>query len=100
MPSDDYRDDFRSRATGFYNKYKELIQLFLVPLVFSFVPIAWPDKAGLCAYVVILMSVYWILQCIPIAVTGLIPAFIFPLMGIMASSKVSSLYFNVIPELY
>ncbi|KAL3857576.1 hypothetical protein ACJMK2_012226, partial [Sinanodonta woodiana] len=40
------------------------------------------------AYVVILMGTFWVLEVIPIAVTSLIPIFLFPLLGIMSAREV------------
>ena len=48
-----------------------------------------------CAFAVILIGVYWVLEVMPIAVTSLIPIFLFPLMGIMPSADVCSNYANV-----
>lgn len=43
-----------------------------------------------CAYVIILMAVYWCTEVLPLAVTALLPALLFPLFGIMQSKDVSS----------
>lgn len=88
-------DRYTAKSKGIYDPYKELFQLFIIPLVLSFIPIVWPTKAGACAFVVMLMSVYWIAQCVPIAVTSLLPVVFYPLMGILSSDQVSRLYFNV-----
>lgn len=42
-----------------------------------------------CAYVIILMAVYWCTEVLPLAVTALLPALLFPLFGIMESKDVS-----------
>ena len=42
-----------------------------------------------CAYVIILMAVYWCTEVLPLAVTALLPALLFPLFGIMQSKDVS-----------
>lgn len=42
-----------------------------------------------CAYVIILMAVYWCTEVLPLAVTALLPAVLFPLFGIMESKDVS-----------
>lgn len=39
------------------------------------------------------MALYWCTECIPLAVTALLPVILFPMMGIMESSEVfSNLY--------
>lgn len=57
-----------------------------------------PTRGGLrlslqfvrCAYVIILMAVYWCTEVIPLAVTSLMPALLFPLLKILDSKQVSS----------
>lgn len=41
-----------------------------------------------CAYVIILMAVYWCTEALPLAVTALLPAVLFPMFGIMQSKVV------------
>lgn len=43
-----------------------------------------------CAYVIILMAIYWCTEVIPLAVTALMPALFFPLFKILDSKQVSS----------
>lgn len=45
------------------------------------------QEAG-CAYVIALMAVYWCTEVLPLAVTALLPAVLFPLFGIMESKQV------------
>jgi len=43
-----------------------------------------------CAYIIIIMAVYWCTEVIPLAVTSLIPVVFFPLLGVQSSKKVRS----------
>uniref|UniRef100_A0A8C7UHQ5 Solute carrier family 13 member 2 n=1 Tax=Oncorhynchus mykiss TaxID=8022 RepID=A0A8C7UHQ5_ONCMY len=45
-----------------------------------------------CGYVIILTALYWCTECMPLAVTGLLPVILFPMMGIMESSEVCTQY--------
>ncbi|XP_033953553.1 solute carrier family 13 member 2-like isoform X4 [Pseudochaenichthys georgianus] len=45
-----------------------------------------------CGYVIILMALYWCTECIPLAVTALLPVILFPMMGIMESNEVCIQY--------
>nr|XP_060503632.1 Na(+)/citrate cotransporter isoform X3 [Panthera onca] len=45
-----------------------------------------------CAYVIILMAVYWCTEVIPLAVTSLMPALLFPLLKILDSKQVCIQY--------
>lgn len=44
-----------------------------------------------CGFVIILMAVYWCTEVLPLAVTALLPALLFPLFGIMQSKDVGEL---------
>ena len=50
--------------------------------------------------VAVLMAVWWISECIPLAVTALVPVVLFPVLGIMNGAEVSSAYFNHIIFLF
>uniref|UniRef100_A0A4W5NJT4 Solute carrier family 13 member 2 n=1 Tax=Hucho hucho TaxID=62062 RepID=A0A4W5NJT4_9TELE len=55
-------------------------------------PLTVPVCEARCGYVIILMSLYWCTECMPLAVTGLLPVILFPMMGIMESSEVCIQY--------
>ncbi|XP_060115058.1 solute carrier family 13 member 2 [Heteronotia binoei] len=77
------------RAILAYWKY--LITL-LIPLLFLPLPLVVPGKEAQCGYTIILMALLWCTEALPLAVTGLLPVVLFPLMGIMESSKVCMEY--------
>ena len=45
-----------------------------------------------CAYVLLLMSVFWLSEALPIGITALIPVFLFPTLGLMPAKQVCSMY--------
>lgn len=46
------------------------------------------------AAVALLMAIWWVTEAIPLAVTALLPAVLFPILGIMNGKTVSAFYFN------
>lgn len=46
-----------------------------------------------CGYAIILMALYWCTECMPLAVTALLPVILFPMMGIMKGGDVG-LFFS------
>ena len=48
-----------------------------------------------CAYIVLLLTAYWVSEAIPYAVTSLFPLAFFPLAGILPGDQVGLNYFKV-----
>jgi len=44
-----------------------------------------------CAYVLIVTAVYWVSEAVPLGAAALVPAFLYPLFGVMKSSEVRRL---------
>ncbi|XP_006559632.1 protein I'm not dead yet isoform X4 [Apis mellifera] len=85
---------------------KLLIQFLLIYWK-SFVIILWPlillpifiietteVKAMRCLYVIGLMAMFWMTEVLPLPITGLIPIFLYPLMGIMSTGDTCMCYMN------
>uniref|UniRef100_A0A8C0UXE2 Solute carrier family 13 member 1-like n=1 Tax=Cyanistes caeruleus TaxID=156563 RepID=A0A8C0UXE2_CYACU len=47
-----------------------------------------------CAYTLFVIAIFWLTEALPLAVSALLPAFMFPLFGIMGSKQVASAYFK------
>ncbi|CAL8351168.1 unnamed protein product [Lota lota] len=75
-------------------QYKNYLLIVLTPLVLLPLPLVLPGPEVKCGYAIILMAVYWCTECLPLAVTALLPVIMFPMMGIMESSEVCVQYMN------
>ncbi|XP_052798801.1 Na(+)/citrate cotransporter-like isoform X2 [Mya arenaria] len=75
-------------------EWKNLFVIVLLPLILLPLPLIGQTSVAKCAYAVIIIGVYWVLEVMPIAVTSLIPVFLFPILGIMPSSAVCKNYAN------
>ncbi|XP_073673837.1 Na(+)/citrate cotransporter [Garra rufa] len=71
---------------------KKGIVLFFTPLILLPLPVVINTREASCAYVIILMAVYWCTEALPLAVTSLLPAVLFPMLGIMQSKMVCMQY--------
>ncbi|KAM5179833.1 solute carrier family 13 member 2-like [Mantella aurantiaca] len=71
---------------------RKYLIIFLTPLLFIPLPIALAAKEASCAYVIILMALFWCTEALPLAVTALFPVVLFPMMGIMDSTAACSQY--------
>lgn len=54
-------------------------------------------QAANCAYVMLVMSIYWLTEAIPLAVTAFLPIVFFPVLGVASSDAVAKSYFQVSP---
>lgn len=57
-------------------------------------------KIAACLYCTLLMSLYWIFELIPLAVTALLPLILFPVFGVLPAKSISKHYFNDIIALF
>ncbi|XP_036882728.1 Na(+)/citrate cotransporter isoform X2 [Manis javanica] len=79
-------------ALSYVSKFKSFVILFFTPLLLLPLIVLMPAKLVRCAYVIILMAVYWCTEVIPLAVTSLLPALLFPLFKILDSKQVCVQY--------
>lgn len=79
----------------FYKDNTKLVKFFAIPLAASILPIAAREKPAYCGFVLIVMSGYWITECLPLGITSLLPVLLFPLFGILDSKSTSKIYFEV-----
>ncbi|XP_060114829.1 Na(+)/citrate cotransporter [Heteronotia binoei] len=71
---------------------KNLFVLLGAPLAFLPLPLLVPTPEAQCGYIIIIMAAYWCTEVIPLAVTALLPAVLFPLFSILESKLVCMQY--------
>ncbi|CAI5668232.1 unnamed protein product [Oreochromis niloticus] len=74
--------------------YYTLLLIILTPLLLLPLPLVIGTKEAECGFVMLLMAIYWVTEVIPLSMTAMLPAILFPLLGIMSSSNVAKEYFN------
>ena len=52
------------------------------------------DIRGQCAFLILVMAVFWVTECIPLPVTALLPIVLLPLLNIMTTNDVCITYFK------
>ncbi|CAF1431995.1 unnamed protein product [Adineta steineri] len=77
-----------------------LLLVILTPLVLLPLPILINNPQGRCGYVVIILSIYWITEAIPLPVTSLLPLILFPMAGVLTAEVVAPHYFKDIIALF
>ncbi|XP_018604069.1 solute carrier family 13 member 2 isoform X2 [Scleropages formosus] len=74
--------------------YRNYLIIYLTPLLILALPLVINTsvKEAKCGFVIILMALYWCTECLPLAITALLPIILFPMMGILEASEVSIQY--------
>ncbi|XP_035998851.1 solute carrier family 13 member 2 [Fundulus heteroclitus] len=72
--------------------HRNFLIIVITPLAFLPLPLVVPTSEAKCGYAIILMALYWCTECMPLAVTALLPVVLFPMMGIMKAGDVSIEY--------
>ncbi|XP_028660974.1 solute carrier family 13 member 4 [Erpetoichthys calabaricus] len=75
-------------------KARKLLLVVLIPLSLLPLPLIHPTSEASCAYVLIVTAVYWVSEAVPLGVAALVPAFLYPLFGVLKSSEVAAEYFK------
>lgn len=65
----------------------KLAVLVLTPIFFLPLVLYVDTKESRCAYVVCLMSAFWMTNAVPLPVTALLPVVLFPLLGVLATDE-------------
>ncbi|XP_031438718.1 solute carrier family 13 member 4 [Clupea harengus] len=71
---------------------RKLILVIMIPLSLLPLPLIYPSSESSCAYVLIVTAVYWVSEAVPLGAAALVPAFLYPLFGVLKSSEVASEY--------
>ncbi|XP_062858605.1 solute carrier family 13 member 1 [Trichomycterus rosablanca] len=74
--------------------YRNLLIIILTPLLLLPLPLVIKTQVAQCAFTMLLMAVYWMTEALPLSITALLPALLFPFFGIMKSSVVATMYFK------
>uniref|UniRef100_A0A3B4XZD1 Solute carrier family 13 member 1 n=1 Tax=Seriola lalandi dorsalis TaxID=1841481 RepID=A0A3B4XZD1_SERLL len=78
---------------GLWN-YRSIALIVLTPLLLLPLLVVVGTKEAECAFVLLLMATYWVTEVIPLSMTAMLPAILFPMFGIMKSSGVAKEYFK------
>ncbi|XP_054845221.1 solute carrier family 13 member 1 isoform X2 [Eublepharis macularius] len=74
--------------------YRRFLLVLFTPLLLLPLPLIIRTKEAECAYTLFVVAIFWLTEALPLAVTALLPALMFPMFGIMASKEVASAYFK------
>ncbi|XP_076588526.1 solute carrier family 13 member 1 [Chaetodon auriga] len=78
---------------GLWN-YRSIALIVVTPLLLLPLLLVIGTKEAECAFVLLLMATFWVTEVIPLSMTAMLPAILFPVFGIMSSSDVAKEYFK------
>lgn len=78
----------------FLKCYWRSLVMMLTPIALIPIPVLGYHDFTKLVYVICLMSIWWVTEAIPIAVTALLPVILFPLMGVMTSNHCCNNFFS------
>uniref|UniRef100_A0A3B4GE51 Solute carrier family 13 member 4 n=1 Tax=Pundamilia nyererei TaxID=303518 RepID=A0A3B4GE51_9CICH len=64
----------------------------LVTVSILLLQLFWGLQEACCAYVLMVTAVYWVSEAVPLGAAALVPAFLYPLFGVLKSSEVAAEY--------
>ncbi|CAF3396963.1 unnamed protein product [Rotaria socialis] len=77
-----------------------VLTIVLAPLILLPLPLISRTIEARCAYIVVLLTVYYVSEAIPYAVTSLLPLAFFPMAGIVPGETICLNYFKDITTLF
>ncbi|CAF1592513.1 unnamed protein product, partial [Adineta ricciae] len=93
----------RLMLNKYFNWIKQrwrLLLVFLTPLILLPIPLVGNSSQARCGYIVLILTIFWIFEAIPLPVTSLLPLALFPMAGILSADKVAPHYFEDIITLF
>ena len=81
-------------------RIRNILIIILIPILLLPIILTTETKEAKCAYIIILMAVFWITEALPIAVTSLLPIILTPLVGLASAKTVSKQYLNDVSMLF
>lgn len=84
--------EYCKRAFLFIKVYWRTLFVLLVPSLATLLFVIESSPAFRCLYVVIVMSLLWVTEALPLPITSMLPIVLFPLMGILSTSKTCMVY--------
>lgn len=82
------------KASNFFANHWKGLVVFLIPLLCLPVTVINTSPAYRCMYLLLVMSIFWVTEALPLYVTSMIPIVAFPILGIMGSDETCRLYFG------
>ncbi|GFR04001.1 hypothetical protein TNCT_588591 [Trichonephila clavata] len=68
---------------------------------FALLPLALsPHQEAKCAYIILWMAVYWVLEPVHLTLTALLPVVLMPMLGILSEAEVTSNYMKEVLMMY
>lgn len=79
-------------GASFFRVYFKTLWILVAPLLLC--PLLFFGTAARCCYCILLMSCYWVMEVVPLAVTAFLPLVVLPILGVVPIKRVASAYLS------
>lgn len=83
-----------SKFLGNYKFKRAGLFLGIISFILFVLLSGMPHNAKYCAGIAILMSIWWVTEAVPLAITSLVPLVLFPLSGVISGKDAAAAYTN------
>ncbi|UJR22011.1 hypothetical protein I4U23_025078 [Adineta vaga] len=89
-----------SEILKWFKQRWRLLVVILTPLILLPIPLVGNSTQARCGYVVLILTIFWVFEAIPLPVTSLLPLALFPMAGVLRADEVAPHYFRDIITLF
>ncbi|CAI8047247.1 Solute carrier family 13 member 3 [Geodia barretti] len=75
-------------------RWWKTIVILGTPLLLSPLPLSLHSTEAMAAYAIAIIAVYWVTEALPLAVTALLPIWLFPALGVLSARDTASNYLS------
>ncbi|XP_058830398.1 protein I'm not dead yet [Topomyia yanbarensis] len=80
------------RISKFITVYWRALLVVLAPIIAAGVFFIDTSPAYRCMYVVLIMSMYWVTEALPLPITSMLPIVLFPVLGVLSTDRTTMMY--------
>uniref|UniRef100_A0A2M4BIC4 Putative na+/dicarboxylate na+/tricarboxylate and phosphate transporter n=1 Tax=Anopheles marajoara TaxID=58244 RepID=A0A2M4BIC4_9DIPT len=80
------------RTMKYIGAYWRSMVVIVAPMIAALVFLIDTTPAYRCMFVVVLMSLYWVTEALPLPVTSMLPIVLFPVLGVLETDRTCMMY--------
>lgn len=73
---------------------RNILIVILTPVVLLPLILVVDGQQSSCAYVMLIMAIFWLTDALPLNITALLPIFMFPMVGVLSADDIAGVFLN------